>query len=83
MLPPIEQLLPNDGHWQQLCKMLKAKVTLTTLVLSAWQMGLWLARAIVEQQLTERAQAPTPWPHCSVCGTQLNSKGFVKRRILT
>jgi len=39
MLPPIEQLLPNDGHWQQLCKMLKAKVTLTTLVLSAWQMG--------------------------------------------
>jgi len=56
MLPPIEQL-PNDGHWQQLCKMLKAKVTLTTLVLSAWQMGLWSHRAIVEQQLTERAQA--------------------------
>jgi len=37
---------------------------------------------IVEQQLTERAQAPTPWPHCSV-SAQLNSKGFVKRRILT
>lgn len=36
-------------------------------------MGLWLSRAIVEQQLTSRAQVPTQWPHCSVCGTQLNS----------
>ena len=45
-------------------------------------MGLWLAKAIVEQ-LTERAQAPMPWPHCFVCRTQLNSKGFVKRRVLT
>jgi len=45
-------------------QMLKAKVTLTTLVLSAWQMGLWLARAIVEQ-LTERAQAPAVAPFLS------------------
>jgi len=45
-------------------------------------MALWLAKLIVEQQLTERAQAPASWSSCSVCGT-LVSKGFVKRRILT
>ena len=59
MLPPIEQLCPDDPDWQHLCKTLKIKVMLPTLVLMAWQMGLWLARAIVEQQLQERAAAPT------------------------
>lgn len=46
-------------------------------------MGLWLAKAILQQQLAERAQVPTQWTKCSVCGTQLRSKGFVKRRMLT
>lgn len=46
-------------------------------------MGLWLARVFVCQQLSERAQAPTHWGCCSVCGTRLVSKGFVKRRMLT
>jgi hypothetical protein len=45
-------------------------------------MGLWLAKAIVEQ-LAERAQLPTHWQCCSVCETLLHSKGFVKRQILT
>lgn len=79
----IEQLLPNDPNWQQLCEKLKTATPLTTLVLIAWQMGLWLAKTIVEQKLMERAQAPTQWTHCTICGSQLVSKGFIKRRILT
>ena len=79
----IEQLLPNDPNWQQLCEKLKSAIPLTTLVLIAWQMGLWLAKTIVERQLMERAQAPTQWAHCTICGSQLVSKGFVKRCILT
>ncbi len=54
MLLPIEELVLDDSDWQQLCKTLAATVPLTTLVLTAWQMGLWLAKAIVEQQLAER-----------------------------
>lgn len=46
----IEQLLPEDPDWQQLCGVLKAKVTLSAQVLVAWQMGVWLARTILEQQ---------------------------------
>lgn len=79
----IEQLLPEDFDWQQLCRKLQASVTLTALVLTAWQMGLWFAKAIVEQQLTERAQVKMNWGCCSVCGTHLLSKGFVKRQMLT
>lgn len=46
-------------------------------------MGLWFAKLIVEQQLTERAQKTTQWNCCPVYGTRLFSKGFVKRRMLT
>lgn len=46
-------------------------------------MGLWLAKAIAEQQLQERADAPVAWGTCSTCKTQLVSKGFVSRQMLT
>jgi len=83
MQSSFEQLLLERPDWQQLYKKLKAMTTLSSLVLTAWQMGLWFAKAIVEQQLAERAQVPTEWSYCSVCGTQLVSKGFAKRQILT
>ncbi len=83
IVQPLEQLIPNNPKWCELCQAYKNAVTLTALVLTAWQMGLWLARALVCQQLSERAQVPTHWGCCSVCGTRLVSKGFVKRRMLT
>lgn len=54
MQQSIELLYPDDSDWQQLCQQLRSAVTLATLVLTAWKMGLWIARSIVEQQLTER-----------------------------
>lgn len=80
---PVEQLYADNSDWKQFCQTLRATVTLTDLVLTAWQMGLWIARTIVEQQLIERAQVQAQWGRCSMCGVQLVSKGFVKRRILT
>ena len=80
----IEQLLlPKNSDWQQLCQSLETATTLPALVLAAWQIGLWFAKVIVEQQLTERAQLPTQWSCCPVCGTRLVNKGFVKRQMLT
>jgi hypothetical protein len=38
--------------------------TLATLVLAAWQMGLWLARAFVEYELNQRAQRSEQWGNC-------------------
>lgn len=83
MPQPIEQICSQDPIWQQLCQKLKATVSLPALVLIAWQMGLFIARAIVEQQLVERAQVQEQWSCCPVCRTRLVSKGFVKRKILT
>lgn len=79
----IEALFPHDENWQQLCTKLRATSTLAALVLSAWQMGLWVAKIIVEHQLAERSQAPTALGHCSSCGTSLVSKGFATRQLLT
>jgi len=53
----IEQQLPDDPDWQHM--RLKAKVTLSAQVLVAWQMEVWLARTILEQQLQGAGCYPT------------------------
>lgn len=52
----IEQLSSNHPEWQQSSAKLNNAVTLNSIVLTACKMGTWLARAIVQQQLSERAQ---------------------------
>jgi hypothetical protein len=52
-------------------------------VLTAWQIGLWFAKTLVEQQLDERAKRPQGWANCAKCGRRLESKGFVSRQMLT
>ena len=76
-------MYPDDSDWQQLCQQLRDAVTLATLVLTAWKMGLWIARSIVEQQLTERGKREDEQSYCSVCKTPLLSKGFAERQMLT
>ncbi|MBW4540241.1 MAG: ISKra4 family transposase [Myxacorys chilensis ATA2-1-KO14] len=68
---------------QQLYEKLQKSVTLASLVLAAWQIGLWFARTLVNHHLNERAQLPQSWGNCHQCGSHLQSKGFVPRRILT
>ncbi|EKU96848.1 hypothetical protein Lepto7375DRAFT_0764 [Leptolyngbya sp. PCC 7375] len=57
--------------------------TLAAIVIAAWQIGLHVARTLVEQQLNERAKRPTDWGPCSVCGQRLHSKGFATRQMVT
>lgn len=73
----------DDRELRPLYEKLQTSLTLASLVLAAWQLGLWFARKLVEQQLQERAQAPQAWSHCATCGSRLESKGFVPRRMLT
>jgi hypothetical protein len=68
---------------QQLDEKLQKSVTLASLVLAAWQIGLWFARALVNHHLNERAKVPQMWGNCHQCGSRLESKGFVDRRMLT
>lgn len=79
----IEALFPHNPHWQSLCEKLHTSSTLAALVLSAWQMGLWVAKVLIEHQLSVRSQASMPFGNCSVCGMSLVSKGFAPRQLLT
>jgi hypothetical protein len=46
---------------QPLYEKLQKSVTLASLVLTAWQIGVWFARALVNHHLNERAQLPQVW----------------------
>ena len=70
-------------EWQQMREKFHQSTTLAALVLSAWQMGMWLARAFVEYELNQRAQQPEQWGACPKCGAKLESKGFANRQMLT
>lgn len=76
-------MLSENLEWQLLSEKLQTSDTLAKIVLTAWQMGLWLAKILVEQQLAERAHQSASLGSCKTCGCRLHSKGFVSRRMLT
>lgn len=53
------------------------------MVFIALQLGLMFARLTIEKELKTRAQFPTMWPDCSVCGRPIRSKGFRSRQMKT
>lgn len=83
MITPEEIVTPTNLEWQQMQEKLHQSCTLAGLVLAAWQMGLWLANALVESELNQRAHQAIEWGHCPQCGARLHSKGYVSRRMLT
>jgi hypothetical protein len=83
MITSPEGATAKDIEWQQMKDRLSNSTTLASLVLIAWQMGLWLARSILEYELHKRSHQPQDWGYCSHCGERLHSKGFVRRQMLT
>jgi hypothetical protein len=83
MLTPQHPAQLESPELQPLYDKLQTSLTIASLVLTAWQIGLWFAKTLVEHHLNERAQQPQMWGHCSQCGRQFESKGFVSRRMLT
>lgn len=83
MLTLNESVVLEVPEWQRFNEKLQTSVTLASLVLTAWQIGLWFARTLVEYHLNERAKQPEIWSNCARCGSRLHSKGFVGRRMLT
>ena len=62
---------------------LSTATTLPALVMAALQIGLMVARWLLEWELERRAQAPQEWPSCPHCGSRLHSKGFQGRQMQT
>lgn len=47
------------------------------------QMGLWLARGIIEAELNRRSNLAVEWPKCEKCGRSMQSKGWRTRQMET
>lgn len=78
-----EIVSPKNLEWQQLQEKLHHNHTLAGLVLTAWQIGLWLANGLVEAELNQRAQQAMGWGRCPQCGAMFQSKGYANRQMLT
>jgi len=70
-------------QWQEQSAALQSAVSLSALVCQVLQMGLMLARWLLEAELERRAQEPCEWSSCPSCGHRLNSKGWQSRQLQT
>jgi hypothetical protein len=85
----IMSIAPNLTDWlerpdrQARLSALSAATTLPELVMVALQVGLMVARWLLETELMRRAQRPQDWGQCPHCGSRLHSKGFQHRQMQT
>lgn len=70
----------EEPNQQAQLSALSTATTLPEMVLVALQLGLALARWLLECDLTRRAQTPQAWGNCPHCGRRLQSKGFQPRQ---
>lgn len=83
ILSSIESLCQQNPEFQQRWQTLEQAQSLPALVCSALQLGLMIARRVLESELNRRAQVPTTWPECPHCGQRLRSKGLRSRQMTT
>ena len=73
-----------DHHdFLEQAKALKEATSLSQMVYIVLQMGLFLARWLLEDELSRRAKTVFEWPRCPTCGTRLHSKGWESRQMQT
>ena len=78
-----EKLNLNDPSWQKHFSQITESSSLESIVWASWLLGLAIAKQLIEQELTRRAQLPTSWTNCTHCCTRLHSKGMRPRQIQT
>jgi len=77
----LKEIVRDDIRLQELNSELGNAVTLKSLVLTGFKMGLVMAVLIIEEVLTERAGSMADWPVCPICGRLLESKGWLPRTV--
>lgn len=83
MIASLEQLCQEQPEWEQYCQQMADAQHLSGIVWIALQMGLFIARHLVQQELGHRAAQATLWGNCEQCGTRLHSKGWQGRTLQT
>jgi hypothetical protein len=83
MIASLELLCQAHPEWEQYCKQMAEAEHLSAMVWVALQMGLFIARRLVEQELGHRAARPTDWGNCPKCDSRLHAKGWQGRSMQT
>lgn len=83
IIASIEQIYPDQQEWLEKCNLLTRAATLPAMVWIAMQMGLWLARGILETELKRRASLMAEWGKCQQCSSKIQSKGWRERQMET
>jgi tRNA(Ile2) C34 agmatinyltransferase TiaS len=73
----------ESTEWQERWESLKSASSLAQMVGIALQMGLMLARWLLEDELARRAEERRKWPLCPTCGKRMTSKGWQGRQMQT
>jgi hypothetical protein len=74
---------PDSPDWSEQTEALKAADRLPQMVVIALNLGLLLARWLLEGELERRAKEKSPWHDCVSCGKRLHSKGWEARQMQT
>jgi hypothetical protein len=77
----IDTIRETGPEWQTGIDELENAVTMSLLIVLAWQLARDLAVSLVEEILAKRGREKTEWDYCPKCGKRLRSKGFKPRRI--
>ena len=75
-----DSIRDDDPDVQCLLRAVEDALSLTVLILAAWQVARALTVRLVDAVLAARARPPTAWPPCPDCGASLRSKGFASRQ---
>ena len=75
-IPALEQLCIDQPEWDQHYQNLQRAKRLSRMVCIALQTGLFIARLVVQESLSQRSQQAQSWGDCPTCGHRLQSKGW-------
>ena len=78
-----DSIRDDDPDVQCLLRAVEDALSLTVLILAAWQVARALTVRLVEAVLAERARQPTAWPPCPECGASLRSRGLASRQMMS
>ena len=72
-----------DEDIQKLVQEMQGSVTLAVLIWQGLKLGRLIAVRVIEAIILERVQEASPDLHCESCGNRLESKGQLKRQLVT
>ncbi len=79
----LKEISQHNPGLQKLELELDSTVTLKAIVLTGFKIGMAIAVLIIEEVLRDRASDIADRPVCSICGDNLESKGWLSRTIMT